>query len=148
MCILIRSNQFILYSLQLAIVYCIGIFRACSYVLDPAILVEGYIIIDSNVATGKADFAAAYTVNSFHTIQGSIQRQAVLVNYQVLLALFQLNVNLLVSDRNTIACAQCCVRNLVLHILYVGYRFILACINVSYICIVGSYAGQTCQFFA
>ena len=70
-----------------------------------------------------------------------------MVNYQVLLAIFQLNVNLLVSDRNTIACAQCCVRNLVLHILYVGYRFILACINVSYICIVSCYAGQILQFF-
>ena len=139
MCILIRSNQFILYSLQLAKVYCVGIFFAVCYILDSAIIIEGN-MIDSNVATGEADLSAAYTGDGFHTLQGSIHRQAVFVNYQVLLAIFQLNINLLIGDGNTITCAQCCVRNLVLHILYVGYRFILVCINLSYICIVGSYA--------
>ena len=129
----------------MSVVYCIGLFCAVCYILDSAILVKS-ILVNGNCIASKV-YCATCAVNSCHAIQRGIQRQAVLVNYQVLLALFQLNVNLLVSYRNTIACAQCCIRNLVLHILYVGYRFILACINVSYICIVSCYAGQILQFF-
>ena len=139
-----RSNHII----QLSYVYSVSIVFTCCYALDSAVTVKS-ILVNLNIAAFKADAscASACTSDGLNTLQGSIHRQAVFVNYQVLLAILQLNINLLIGDGNTITCAQCCVRNLVLHIPYVGYRFILACINVGYICILGSYAGQICQFF-
>ena len=140
-----RSNHI----LQLSYVYSVSIVFTCYYALDSAVTVKS-ILVNLNIAAFKADAscASACTSDGLNTLQGSIHRQAVFVNYQVLLAVFQLNVNLLIGDGNTLTFSQSYACNLVIHILYVGYRFILACINVSYICIFGSYAGQTCQVFA
>ena len=139
-----RSNHI----LQLSYVYSVSIVFTCYYALDSAVTVKS-ILVNLNIAAFKADAscASACTSDGLNTLQGSIHRQAVIVNYQVLLAVFQLNVNLLIGDGNTLTFSQSYACNLVIHIPYVGYRFILACINVSYICILGSYAGQTCQFF-
>ena len=139
-----RSNHI----LQLSYVYSVSIVFTCYYALDSAVTVKS-ILVNLNIAAFKADAscASACTSDGLNTLQGSIHRQAVIVNYQVLLAVFQLNVNLPIGDGNTLTFSQSYACNLVIHIPYVGYRFILACINVSYICILGSYAGQTCQFF-
>ena len=138
-----RSNHFI----QLSYIYSIVIVFTCYYALDSAIIIEGNIFDGNITASCEADLAATYAGNGFHSSQVFSQVQACFINFKIFFAVFQLNVNLLIGDGNTLTFSQSYACNLLLHILYVGYRFIIACINVSYICIFGSYAGQTCQIF-
>ena len=113
--------------------------------MDSAILVE-YSIVDSYIITFKINNTTC-AFNGLHTLQDSIHRQTFIINYQVLLALFQFNINLLVGDRNAIACSKGYACNFILYKLHVGYRSLISFVNLCYVCIFGCYAVQTSQFF-
>ena len=99
-----RSNHF----LQLSYVYSVSIVFTCYYALDSAVTVKS-ILVNLNIAAFKADAscASACTSDGLNTLQGSIHRQAVFVNYQVLLAFLQLHRNCIfvsLINSNTITC--------------------------------------------
>ena len=99
-----RSNHF----LQLSYVYSVSIVFTCYYALDSAVTVKS-ILVNLNIAAFKADASCAFTCadDGLNTLQGSIHRQAVFVNYQVLLAFLQLHRNCIfvsLINSNTITC--------------------------------------------
>ncbi len=127
-----RSNHI----LQLSYVYSVSIVFTCYYALDSAVTVKS-ILVNLNIAAFKADAscASACTSDGLNTLQGSIHRQAVFVNYQVLLAVFQLNVNLLIGDGNTLTFSQSYACNLVIHILSCS-------LQLCYVYSIGSFAAS------
>ena len=128
------------YLIQLAYVYCIGVGSTCCYTSNLASIINGNLVVKLDSAICKANAACACTGDGFNTSQSGVQCQTVAVNYEVLFAIFQLNFNLLLGDRNTIACSQSYACYLLIYVLYVGYRMIVSFINVGYVCIVGGHA--------
>ena len=145
-CYIFTGNQcsmftcFCCYIFQLAYVYCIGVGSTCCYTSNLASIINGNLVVKLDSAICKANAACACTGDGFNTSQSGVQCQTVAVNYEVLFAIFQLNFNLLLGDRNTIACSQSYACYLLIYVLYVGYRMIVSFINVGYVCIVGGHA--------
>ena len=133
-------------SFQLSYIDRIRIRGACRDILNSTIAIECD-IVDGDISPSKSDTPVAGSGNGSDSFQGFVQRQTVRIDYQIFLSIFELHVDLLIADRNTLSRAQSCVCDLALHILYIRDRIVLRCIYIGDISVLCCDAGQACKLF-